>query len=188
MKVRAGRPSVGGMDTGPARSALVVAVPEAEPVVGHLRQRLDGSARLGVPAHVTVLFPFVPVTDVDDQVLRTVAEVVGSLAPFGYAFPRTDWFGDAVLWLAPADPGPFRELTSRVVAAFPQHPPFEGAFEDVVPHLTVGHRHPRPVLEAAEREVLPRLPVTGWATEVLLLTETASGGRWEQRAALPLAG
>jgi hypothetical protein len=52
----------------------------------------------------------------------------------------------------------------------------------------VGQGHPRPVLESAEREVLPRLPVTGTATEVLLLTETAPGGRWEQRAALPLAG
>ena len=43
-----------------ARSALVVAVPDAEPVVGHLMLRLDANAVLGVPAHVTVLFPFVP--------------------------------------------------------------------------------------------------------------------------------
>ncbi len=177
------------MDTGPARSALVVAVPEAEPIVGHLRQQLDGSARLGVPAHVTVLFPFVPATGIGDAVLATVAEVVGSAAPFPYAFPRTDWFGDAVLWLAPADPEPFRELTSRVVTAFPQHPPFEGAFGDVVvPHLTIGHGRPRPLLAAAEREVAPRLPVTGTATEVLLLAQTEPGGQWEQRAAFALVG
>jgi hypothetical protein len=177
------------METGPARSGLVVPVPEAEPVIGALRMRLDQNAALGVPAHVTVLFPFVPAADIDDGVLGAVADVVGPVPPFGYAFPRTDWFDDAVLWLAPADPGPFRELTARVVAAFPQHPPFDGAFGDVVvPHLTVGHGRPRPALAAAEQEVLPRLPVTGTASEVLLLAQTGPGGRWEQRASFPLGG
>jgi hypothetical protein len=177
------------MDAARARSTLVVPVPEAESVVGDLRRRLDGNAALGVPAHVTVLFPFVPAAGIGDEVLRTVGEVVASVPPFGYAFPHTDWFDDAVLWLAPADPRPFRELTSRVVAAFPQHSPFEGAFGDVVvPHLTIGHGRPRPLLAAAEREVAPRLPVTGTATEVLLLAQTEPGGQWEQRAAFPLVG
>jgi len=34
------------------RTALIVAVPEAEPVVGEWRERYD-SARLGIPAHVS---------------------------------------------------------------------------------------------------------------------------------------
>jgi hypothetical protein len=37
-------------------SALVVAIPEAEPRVGALRTALDPSAALGVPAHVTICF------------------------------------------------------------------------------------------------------------------------------------
>jgi hypothetical protein len=57
-----------------------------------------------------------------------------------------------VLWLAPDDPAPFRELTDRVYAAFPEHPPFAGAFADVVPHLTVGHRRPRRDLAAAQTQ------------------------------------
>jgi hypothetical protein len=40
-------------------SAVVVPVPEAEPRVGALRTALDPSAALGVPAHVTILYPFV---------------------------------------------------------------------------------------------------------------------------------
>jgi hypothetical protein len=43
---------------GAPSSGLVVLVPEAEPVVGHLRDRLDPNAASGVGAHVTVLFPF----------------------------------------------------------------------------------------------------------------------------------
>ena len=41
-------------------SAVVIPVPEAEAVVGPHRARLDPFAAWGVPAHVTVLAPFVP--------------------------------------------------------------------------------------------------------------------------------
>lgn len=41
-------------------SALLVLVPEADPVVGEHRALLDLSARDGVPAHLTVLYPFLP--------------------------------------------------------------------------------------------------------------------------------
>ena len=40
------------------RTALVIAVPEAEPVVGRLRSLYDEADTTGVPAHVTLLFPF----------------------------------------------------------------------------------------------------------------------------------
>jgi 2'-5' RNA ligase len=168
-------------------TGLVVPVPEAEPVVGAHRARLDASAPLGAPAHVTVLFPFVPADEVDDDVLERVTRVVGAVPRFGYAFRRTAWFDDRVLWLAPDDDGPFRELTHRVWAAFPDHPPFEGGFDDVVPHLTVGHEHPREVLATAEEEVRRGLPIEGTAAEVVLLAQDGAGGRWRRRAAFPLS-
>jgi 2'-5' RNA ligase len=117
-----------------ALSGLVVAVPEAEAVVGRHRQLLDESAALGAPAHVTVLFPFAAPGALDERALDRVRAAVGAVPAFDYVFGRTDWFGDDVLWLAPDDPGPFRELTRRVHAEFPEHPPFEGVFADVVPH------------------------------------------------------
>ena len=51
------------MTAGPvtaSESAVLVPFPEAERVVSPYRARLDGAAALGVPAHVTVLYPFVP--------------------------------------------------------------------------------------------------------------------------------
>ena len=172
-----------------ARTGLVVVVPEAEAVVGPLRARLDMHAALGVPAHVTVLFPFVPAAELDDRLLGRLAGVLAVARPFDYSFLSTGWFGDDVVWLGPDDPVPFQQLTARVVNAFPAHPPFAGAFgDDVVPHLTIGHRHPRAELVDAERTVLPRLPVTGRAQEVVLLTEDARGGRWSAAARFPLSG
>jgi hypothetical protein len=44
----------------PIESAIVVRIPETERLVGRFRADLDVAAALGVPAHVTVLAPFVP--------------------------------------------------------------------------------------------------------------------------------
>jgi hypothetical protein len=126
------------MDAGRPLSGLVVLVPEADPVVGPHRLRLDASAPLGVPAHVTVLFPFVPPDALDDGTVQRVRAVVAAVPALGYTFDRTDWFDDAVLWPAPADaravPGAHRAGGHRVPGA----PAVRGAFDDVVPHLTVG--------------------------------------------------
>jgi 2'-5' RNA ligase len=168
------------------QSGLVVVVPEAEPLVHAHRQRLDANAALGIPAHVTVLFPFVAPDELDGPVRDRVARVVGAVPAFEHRFTRTDWFGDEVLWLAPADPAPFAELTRRVHAEFPDHAPFGGAFTEVVPHLTIGHGHPRLALEAAERAVQAGLPVTGTATEVALFVRQGPGESWTLDGRFPL--
>jgi 2'-5' RNA ligase len=181
-------PSLSGVPDRPL-SGLVVPIPEAEPAVGALREHLDRNAAVGVPAHVTALFPFVPPEAIDAAVLSRVEEVVAAVPGFGYAFSRTAWFDDAVLWLAPDDPLPFRALTARLTSAFPAHRPYEGAHgDDVVPHLTVGHGHPREVLAAAEREVTGRLPVAGRASGVVLLVQDGPGGAWSRSATFPLPG
>ena len=57
----------------PTEGAVIVAVPEAEDVVGPQRAALDRAASWGVPAHVTVLYPFVPPAKIDDRIIRALA-------------------------------------------------------------------------------------------------------------------
>jgi hypothetical protein len=54
-------------------SSILVPVPEAELVVGHLRRPLDRSALRRVPAHVTVLFLFVPPDAITGTVMGSAA-------------------------------------------------------------------------------------------------------------------
>jgi hypothetical protein len=89
---------------------------------------------------VTVLYPFVPPSLLSTAVIASAAAAVASVPGFDCRFAGTDWFDDETVWLAPEPAGPFRALTAAVYAAFPQHPPFGGAFQDVIPHLTVGDR------------------------------------------------
>ncbi len=173
---------------GQPESAILVPVPEAEPAVGHLRARLDRSAGQGVPAHVTVLFPFMPPAQITAAALSAVAAAVATVPGFDCRFARTGWFGDNVVWLAPEPDGPFRALTAAVHAAFPDYPPFGGQFADVIPHLTVGDRPAGgpAALRAAEAEVRQALPVRTHVGSAWLMTGTQAPGSWQRLAVFPL--
>lgn len=169
-------------------SAILVPVPEAEPVVGRLRAELDRSANRGVPAHVTVLYPFVPPEQITAAVIATAAAAVASVPAFDCRFASTGWFGDEVVWLAPEPAGPFSALTAAVHAAFPHYPPFGGAFAEVIPHLTIGDRPEGgpAVLRGAEAQVLPTLPIRTRVSHAWLMTGTQSPDSWRRRAIVAL--
>lgn len=171
----------------PTHSALMVAVPEAEPVVARHRDRLDESASWGVPAHVTVLFPFLPPDRIDERVLDTLRLVAASVPAFFLKLDGLGWFGDRVLWLTPNPPDPFRQLTAAVTARFPGVQPYGGEFDEVVPHLTVGDGHPPAELTAAGEQVLPHLPIHARADTLRLITgRLEPGGGWPTLAEFAL--
>ena len=58
-----------GLTRQATQSAVIVAIPEAEAAVAALRLRLDPAAAWGVPAHVTVLYPFLPPDEIDGRAL-----------------------------------------------------------------------------------------------------------------------
>jgi 2'-5' RNA ligase len=166
------------------RTTLLVAVPEAEPVTSHWWPSWDPPMARGIPAHVTILFPFLPARDVSGNVLDAVGAAVAevSAAPVTFRhvarFPRT-------VYLAPEPAAPFAELVARIVARFPGLAPYGGAHDRVVPHLTVVTTADEAVLDRAAGEVVAALPLRTSLREVLLMEEMEHGG-WRQRAAFPL--
>ena len=168
------------------RSGLVVEVPEAEPAVGALRLQLDPQARLGVPAHITVLYPFAAPSRIDHATLDRIAGAMRDVHVFDYRLIGTDWFGADVVWLAPDDKTPFRALTSLLSDEFPEYPPFGGQFSEVVPHLTIGDHGSLSELRAAEQSVQEHLPISATARQVSLFAEQDSG-RWARQAVFAFA-
>jgi 2'-5' RNA ligase len=168
-------------------SAVVVPVPEAEPRVGALRAALDPSAALGVPAHVTIMFPFVPPARLDDGVLAALGEVLAAAPPFEIEFSKVAWFED-VLWWAPEPAAPFVALTHAVASRFDLRP-YEGAHgDDVVPHLTIGHGAPIERMRAAEAEVAAGPPVRATVRSARLMIGSRDPGSWTTVAELSLRG
>ncbi|KUL30837.1 2'-5' RNA ligase family protein [Actinoplanes awajinensis] len=169
----------------PTQSALIVPIPEAEPAVAALRARLDRSASWGVPAHITVIFPFLPPDQLSPQVLAAVGLIAAGVPRFFLSLDRVGWFDERVLWLSPNPAEPFRELTNRLAVRFPAALPYGGQFRDVVPHLTVGHD--RPGLAEAADAVAPALPIRARVTALRLITgRPEAGDSWQTLTDFPL--
>lgn len=179
-----------GEHAGPSqrRTALAVRVPEAEPLVEGFRARFCArSVALGIPPHVTALFPFVP-ADETAAVWERLLELTASLRPFEAELVGVRSFARHV-WLAPEPRERWVELIEATCRSFPETPPYEGAFEAHEPHLTVGEASDDlstdAILEAARRELAPRLPVR-FRVESLSLLEEGDDGVWRIASRLAL--
>jgi hypothetical protein len=168
-----------------AESALLVPVPAAEPLVHEHRLAHDPVAPLGVPAHITVLYPFVPPDALDDALEAEIAAVLRDCAAFDYELREVRRFDDGVLYLAPDPDEPFAALTRAFAARWPEHQPYGGGFDTVIPHLTVAMADGAPVA-AMEAELRGGLPVRTRA-DVVWLMEGRPGGRWVRRTEFPLS-
>jgi len=166
------------------RSAIVVLVAEAETLVAAHRLVHDPMAARGVPAHVTVLHPFRSV--VDDSTAHEVAAIAGRLDAFDATFAAVDSFPGSVVFLAPEPLDRFKELTRSFVEAFPDCPPYGGAFPDPHPHLTIGSHLDDDTADGLARTIAPGLPVTTRVDRLTLLVED-DAGRWSVAQSWPLA-
>jgi 2'-5' RNA ligase len=165
------------------QSALVVLVPEAEILAGAMRARHDPVAAHGMPAHVTVLYPFVPPPLAGDD-RAALGALASSMPAFDFALTAVRRF-PGVLWLAPEPAAPFVELTRRAVARWPQHPPYAGAHDGLVPHLTVAHGAGA-LFADLEQSLSAGLPIRGRARS-LSLAERDACGRWTIAMQFPFA-
>ena len=147
----------------PRRTALIVVVPEAQPYVFITH----------VPAHVTILFPFLDSGDVDEGELRAL---FAACRPFDFVLDRVERFEQGTVWLHPEPSEPFAALTQAVWARWPDHPPYEGVHDEVIPHVTVSDE---------PRDVDVPLPIACRATEVTLIEE-AEPGHWVPRLRIAL--
>jgi hypothetical protein len=174
---------------GATETAVIVPIPAADAVVGPYRQALDHSAVWGVPAHVTVLYPFLPPARIAAAVIDGLKGAVAEAGAFECVFSRVAWFGQEVVWLAPDPAEPFQALTARVWRRFPECPPYGGAHPDVIPHLTIGstRRAGAPALDRAAAEVAPKLPIAAGVDRVRLIAGNTNPGSWGTVAEFALA-
>lgn len=169
-------------------TALLIEVPEAEPLVGPWRERYDPVTVRGIPAHITVLWPFVPPAELDAAVIERLGMVLAHVKPFAFLLADIDEFS-GVLWLRPEPDDPFKALTRALWRAFPDFPPCGGAFPDPQPHLTVGLVD-SPLAQAAVHRELSNaftggLPVSCTTSSLTVFTSEDTG-LWSRAHVLEL--
>ena len=169
-----------------AETAIIVPVPDAAPLVDAHRLSLTRAGADGIPPHVTVLYPFTGSERLTAERVREVARIAGDAPTFDVSFDTTARFdGDPpILYLAPEPAAPFAALTAALVAAFPEHRPYDGIYPELVPHLTVAIA-PAAVLAPIEAELRPSLPIAARVVEAWLM-QRAEDNVWRLLERLPL--
>jgi 2'-5' RNA ligase len=162
-----------------------VPVPAVEPVVASWRARFDSSAADGMPAHVTLLYPFLREERLSDGVRRQLRELCESVPVLDVEFRETRRFSD-VLYLAPEPADGLRDLTTAIWKAWPEAPPYGGEFDEVIPHLTIAQGLPETGFAEIEADVRRGLPVRARLAAASLFV--FDGNRWQREASMPFRG
>lgn len=126
-----------------------------------------GSVKDNLPPHVTVLVPC-------PGEVAAIGEVLAPFGAFDVSFPRLERFPE-ILWLAPEPAEPFVAMTEAMVARFPDHPPYGGIHDRIVPHLTVAQAQ----LDGNAARVEPLLPL-GSRVETVVLYEHVDTEHWRE--------
>lgn len=102
--------------------------------------------------------------DVDPDVVETIREVLSGTHAFDFELSAIGHFHGDLSYLAPSPAEPFKRLTALFAEAFPQWPPYGGMYDEVTPHLSIGHE-----LSATELdEIRGLLPIRATASEITL--------------------
>jgi 2'-5' RNA ligase len=165
-------------------TALVALIAEAEGVVSRWRSDLDPSARRGMPAHITVLYPWMPLEELSDADEADLAEIIAAVPSFNLSLNDIQRFPQT-LWLAPYPADPFVRLTMDVEKRWPAYEPYSGRFSSIEPHLSIGDAVDPDALGHVVADVAPRLPIEARVSEIALMS-LDDEGQWRLHASYPL--
>jgi len=117
-------------------------------------QQAEADGAEGVPAHVTLIYPFIDDAELAAGHVQGLRAVLAPYASFDVRFATFGCFPGPppVLYLEPHPAQPFLDMINAIVECFPAYSPF-GQFDPLVPHLTVAQINDTRVLQVAETRV-----------------------------------
>ncbi|HYU48578.1 MAG TPA: 2'-5' RNA ligase family protein [Candidatus Limnocylindria bacterium] len=134
------------------------------------------NAALGVPAHITLIYPFLPADVLSAAVRRLLARALAAHRPFTFRLSGVRrWPNSYYLAVEPMEP--FQAIVRSLVDVFPEYPPYAGEFE-YVPHVTIAEGADRTV-EGLARDLL--VAVTEQDVTRILLIAQVRDGTWRIR-------
>jgi 2'-5' RNA ligase len=172
-----------------APTVIIVPVPEAEPAVDLLRRANTPDGAEGMPAHVTLIYPFTDDSQLAAGRIAEVRAVLEQFCAFEFVLSKVRRFdnlpSESYVWLAPTPSGPFVQMIEALASAFPEHPPFGGAFATVIPHLTIAASIDEDLLDQVANQAADTLPIKARAETARIMRRI--DGQWRLVAEFRLA-
>lgn len=170
----------------PTESGLVIPVAALEDFVARWRPQVDDAAPIGLPAHITVLYPFVPPTAVEHEI-DGLRRLFSGWPSFSYSLNEVGWFGTEVVFARPEPGAPFAALTDAVHRRWGT-PPYAGTIDDPRPHVTLGLGGTPEMMRAVADAAARILPLHERATGVWLVQGTSDPPVWQVTHRFELGG
>ena len=180
-----------GMTSVAVQTAVLFALPELDAYttrwrsVSNAPDHPDLPLAARVPPHITVLSPWVP-DPADPAALARLAAAVEGFGPLHLTFETADWFPDSgVVFLRPEPFDVLRDLLKAVAEAFPESPPYGGAYPEPHPHLTIASDGDAELLQEV-RTALAETPPPTVQTDAVTVWSSPTGALWHQVTRIPL--
>ncbi|MDQ3127053.1 MAG: 2'-5' RNA ligase family protein [Chloroflexota bacterium] len=149
-----------------------------------LRRRSVPNAADGVPAHLTMLYPFVAWDQLSTDVRRDLAAVAERHAAFSYRMTGPHRWPDAI-YAGIELVEPFVRLQANLAAAFPALPIYGSGWGlTFVPHVTVAEGAAVADARTIADPAWAALPLDGFASRLEVIA--TDGVRWKTVWRLPL--
>ncbi len=157
-------------------------------MVASLRAQYDPAARLGMPAHITLMFPFVPRQELNALALGRLQDIANCFSAFDFSlasvgrFPRT-------AYLEPHPASVFIELTQAVFQVFaPDRLCAQSGVHAIVPHVTAANgnaQHAELAQAALQSALLQGGPIRASCRSMTVFENEL--GRWQPLHTVALA-
>ncbi len=158
-------------------TALLFLVPEAQ----DLFDAVGGATPGGIPAHITVLYPFVPPIKATSQTRDALTQLAAETDCFSVTITSlAQWEITTYLDLEPE--APVRSLTYRIFDRWPNYPPYGDVDLYIQPHMALAQGV---IPSDVEATALPYLPVEAEITHLTMMVRRWSG-RWKIDSQFPL--
>ena len=149
-----------------------------------LRRRSVADATRGVPAHVTLLYPFVQPSELGTAVRSRVAAIARAETAFDYRLRGPGrWPDTAYAAVEPASP--FLRLHRAFARAFPDYPIYGRPGFELVPHVTVAEGAAATDPATLRHPAWGELPVAARAAALEVIASDARD-RWHLVWRIPL--
>ena len=128
-----------------------------------------------IPLSLTLLYPFAPSDELDDDYLKMARDFFASRHPLSFDIARVaQWPDGGAVYGAPEPEGQLRATMRALWELFPEFPPYRGAVDDPRPHASLtldGGDDPDTLLARVEERLAGLLPAHFEVGEAVLMEE-----------------
>ena len=168
-------------------SVILIPVLNINVIVDKWRKLYDKVSNHGIPAHITLLYPFRHPSVIDDNALSILSNFFNKVSPFQFSLDKINTFPN-VIFLEPNPRELFIDLTKQLADIFPDTLPYDGKFPEINPHLTLAQLSEKDdsqiILQNINNDLAPQLPINVIVKEAWLMEED-DNGEWSIRSKFP---